>query len=660
MKINAYHRINLWWLGVCLLGAQAASSEPLPVKAGRQLRSSPSELFQLRALAYSPTPIGICSAADVALDRRFLVRDGAWIRQTGANAIRIYGGVRIAGDGTFTYGVTDDFFTEAARHGLWVIVGSYVAPALDFGSPFVRARVVQAHTNLVDRFKRQPNVLFWAIGNEVDQWVETSQQLAHWHQLVEETARAIKNTQGGSSGPGFGPYVTCVNGAFNSRIPSKALVPADSVAPSLDLWGINIYSGPTFGPLLRDVDRFTTRPFWVAECGIDTFDQRAQAADETSQAEYVVALAEQLYARPDILSGGVLGFYSDEWWKDPTGSCSRQNTGGAAFGGGPDNFLNEEFLGIFAVAPGVGPLDTIRPKAAFAALQSVWLNQCPCTNWANAVPVMSRYDAVNSETNAFNNFGGASYPFFSGASQPIVRCDRAGASGRPGDRALWARHRQNAGTSFGYFGFAETLYPFPLRTNEAVIGVNCSRFDLLTFDAWISTPAATNRWTVRLEDTDVANEWQNVSIALPLLSTNVQTIRVPLRSFLPAGRRIVDIRRVAQIVFQANAPASTSIPQPLVLDIIIDNLRILTQLPPGVPFRADYQQRAGVGGALDRWVIFPADPESDYVAQASGVLPTTNWTTLPGGPNCTGCVLDVAPVDARFYRVARGPLGLGE
>src|SRR6185503_9074682 len=309
---------------------KASASSQLPALSGRKLFSSAAEVFQLRAFSYSPTPIGACLPSSSTIDERFIRRDAPMMVAAGANAIRIYGGLRIARNGQFDFGVSSAFFQEAASNGLWVIVGTYVPPDMDFGNPATRALLVRAHTNLVSRFKNESNILMWALGNEVDQWLANTNQLKNWYSVVDEIAHAIRQEQGGGTGPSYGPYVTCVNGAFNSSIENKPLVPTDDIATNIDLWGVNIYSGPTLGGLFIQVAQNTTKPFWIAEMGIDSYDNASRIEDQTSQAKYVEALWEQVLAHRKLVIGGVLAFYSDEWWKDPAGQCAVHNTGGGA------------------------------------------------------------------------------------------------------------------------------------------------------------------------------------------------------------------------------------------------------------------------------------------------------------------------------------------
>lgn len=633
----------------------ARAAVELPTISGRKLFTASSQPFQLRALAYSPTPIGDCLPTNATLDVRYIRRDGPIMAAAGANTIRIYGGLRIAANGQFDFGVTRDFLREAASNGLWVVVGTFVAPGMNFADASVRAGIVSAHTNLLNRLRGEENILAYAIGNEVDQYLANTNQLMQWYTLVDEIARAMKQAQGGGSGPGFGPYMTSVNGIFNTNIVNKPILPASNVATNVDFWGANIYTGPTLGSVFLEIAKTTTKPFWIAEMGIDSFDSLNGVEDQSSQAKCAEALWEQVLAHRDLVFGAVLGFYPDEWWKDPHGSCSVQDTGGGAFGNGPDNYISDEWLGIVKVSPMAGSIDAISPKQAYYEIQRLWGGGCPCVTGAVVVPFLSKYDAIDKNTNAFNNYAGYDYSFFDGDGVPVVRADAVGASGNPGDRGLHATLTQPAGSRFGFFGITETLFPDSLTNLTGVTGVNLSSFDTLVFDAWLGSAGSSNRWRIRLEDTDFANEFQNINLDIPPLTTNVQSFTFPLSTFANSSAKVVDISRVAQIVFQINVPQSAALPAPLKVDLVIDNMRIFKSVSTNAPFLAALTQSPQVGWNTETTLQFPAAFGQDYFVQFRDTFGSGGWTNLPGFPHDRGCAIDRARMGNRFYRIVRSP-----
>ena len=210
-------------------------------------------------------------------------------------------------------------------------MGTDIDANTDFGNAAIRSQIVAAHVNFVHTFKSEPNILMRAPGNEIN-FFAPNNQLANWNSLLNAIAQAIKTEQGGGSGPGFGPYVCGITN-FANHDGSIGVAPQSSV-PQVDIWAVNVFNGPTYGGLFAEVEARCTKPFWVAECGIDSYSNTAQVEDEAMQALFVRSLWREIETRSDIACGAALGFWLDEWWK--AGLPAQHDTAGAAFGHAPD------------------------------------------------------------------------------------------------------------------------------------------------------------------------------------------------------------------------------------------------------------------------------------------------------------------------------------
>jgi hypothetical protein len=210
-----------------------------------------------------------------------------------------------------------------------------------------------------------------------------------------------------------------------------------------------------------------------------------------------------------------------------------------------------------------------------------------------------------------------------------------------------------ASVPFSYFGVVETLFP-EQRTNTAgITGIDWSGFDTLAFDAKVSTNTATNQWAVRLEDTDFTNEWNNVGVSLPPLTTTFQPVSIAMSQFLNGGDQTVDLSRVAQVVFQVAISNGHSSFDPLIIDLVIDNLHVYSSTSSAAPFRAGIGHRPLPGGRTEFTVTFPATNDVIHEVQFRESLSTGGWSGLPGSPHDRGCANDNAPATTRFYRVVR-------
>jgi len=133
---------------------------------------------------------------------------------------------------------------------------------------------------------------------------------------------------------------------------------------AVDVWGVNIYRGPTFGTLFEEWKALSTKPLYISEFGTDAFRTApyrplAGYEDEAMQAERLrslwIDLAEELSAEhpAKVCVGGTVFEWNDEWWKSSTGLPIAHDLGGFETtwnpNAHPDGFANEEWFGIVSV-----------------------------------------------------------------------------------------------------------------------------------------------------------------------------------------------------------------------------------------------------------------------------------------------------------------------
>ncbi|HXH90893.1 MAG TPA: cadherin repeat domain-containing protein [Thermoanaerobaculia bacterium] len=625
-------RAHIWAhtaAGCCaLLLTLAAHADPFvrPVVSGRQLLIG-GVPFELRSFAYSPVPIGENPAASTSTrytDARLIRRDGPLMTAAGANGIRIFDAMTIKSDGTGEVHTNLAFIREAALQGLWVVMGTGFPCDLDFANATIRNNVVQAHVNLAAQFGAEPNVLMWAPGNEMNLAIAHS-HFADWYSLLEAISSAVKTAQG-PGGPllcGDNGDVSSVDDACPTSVFSNGGATAGmTLAPSVDVWAVNLFRGASLGTLREELLAAPAKPYWIAEMGIDSFNNTLQVQDEASQAAVLKALWDQIRVFDDVLFGADLGFWSDEWWK--CGAPTVQDNCGNPFGNGPDNFINEEHLGAMRIAAGAqGEVNQVIPKQAYTASQTAWADACP--NALGPEPFLADFDAGTS-----NNYAGFSFGQQNGIGVTSGNT-AAGASGAANDFALRVAQASVPGAT-PYIIAVLTL--FPPSTNT---GYDFSSFDTLSFDIRKGTSTAFGSWLVRLEDSsDPPNEFMNDSVALSALTTSFQHIQIPLTSFT-APSKPVDLTRLAQIVFAAVLPGSR--PSSLEIDFILDNVRIYSSSAPASC------NRTPTGIALSPSSLVEGTPNSTVVGAFSTTDPDaadSHTYTLVNDPSNGGFGLSSA------------------
>jgi len=294
-------------------GAPAARIEV----AGRRVLVDGAPLH-LKGVCWNPVPRGGAHPADLDFGG-FVEHDADLMARAGINAVRTY---KTITDRT----VLDILWTR----GIWVLNDVY-----GYGGDAPEAVV-----NRVLAVKDHPAILMWTIGNE---WNYNGLYVGmNSHDSVARiavAARLVKETDPAHP-------VASIYG----DVPSLDII---NSLRDVDVWGINIYRGLGFGDVFDAHAARSGRPLFVAEYGADAFDARAWREDQEAQAKATEVLTEELVRRSSVRPGGTClgGFlfeFADEWWKDPGGSRSVQDTGGVAPGGGPypDGTFNEEWWGL--------------------------------------------------------------------------------------------------------------------------------------------------------------------------------------------------------------------------------------------------------------------------------------------------------------------------
>jgi hypothetical protein len=226
-------------------------------------RKIPTAVCLLFGLACPPTCFGQDGSSSVRIERSgngyLLLRDGKQFFIKGAGGARQHTeSVVAAGGNSIREWSPDRAALETARQlGLTVLVGlPFVAARHNFdytNAEEVRKQVDTVLATVRD-LKRNPAVLMWALGNELELDAPKQQRIASW-QAVEQTARAVKLED-----PNH-PVIAVLAGPGKDK-----LVELDRYCPSLDAVGINTYGGIINLPEIIQAQGLK-RPYIVTEFG---------------------------------------------------------------------------------------------------------------------------------------------------------------------------------------------------------------------------------------------------------------------------------------------------------------------------------------------------------------------------------------------------------
>ncbi len=317
-----------------------------------------------------------------------LDREMALLKSMGINAIRQYVGVPPKWVKYIyeTYGIFTVLNHALGRYG-FTVNGVYAAQT-DYSNPRVREGIKAEVVAMVEQFKGTPGVLMYLLGNEnnyglVWKTAETealpvgerdAAKARYLYSLFGETIRAIKAVD--TTRP-----VAMANGDL------QYLDIIAQEAKGLDIFGSNVYRGTSFGDAFQRVKTTLGVPIMFTEFGADAYHAREMREDQETQARYLLAQWEEIYANSAGKGGvgnsiGGLTFqWSDGWWKVKQEERLDIHDTDAGWGNAAykedytpgENNMNEEWWGIVAK----GPADfrgnfQLFPRAAFYALQRAY------------------------------------------------------------------------------------------------------------------------------------------------------------------------------------------------------------------------------------------------------------------------------------------------
>ncbi len=212
-------------------------------------------------------------------------------------------------------------------------------------------------TPTVNAYKNHPAILMWAIGNEWD--------LNHYYHPLSTTLQSAAFTEWAAqvihsldpNHPVASILADIDRGAQQPLLPlpwSLGITSTQQIvgdlAPSVDVWGLGIYRGATFGGLFGQWQQISAKPVFVAEFGADAYDHRIGAQNQPMQSDFDDQLWKEIFLHlssrwPDQPGlGGLIFEWNDEWWKN--GNACAQDITGETNPGQPDGYNDEDWFGI--------------------------------------------------------------------------------------------------------------------------------------------------------------------------------------------------------------------------------------------------------------------------------------------------------------------------
>ncbi len=319
---------------------------------------------EIRGACWSPAGIGTAPnpSARQAEFASWYERDIQLLHEMHANTVRVF----------LDFGTTPeayDILDYLYANQVMAIVG------VDYDGTYDMENL----DRVVEAYRDHPAVLLWAVGNEwnINMYYGAFDTLWEAAAATEAAAQRIKALD--AEHPVATIFGEIDLGATQPIAYTDSIV--NDVCPSVDVWGVNIYRGESFGTLFDQWASISAKPMFVAEFGADSYhttrhDPLQGHVDEGTQADFSHQLWMEVVdnlagaSATHGCAGGTVFAFNDEWWKADNGDpCLQEPHGYYAFwnpAAFPDGFANEEYFGLVTI-------DRVA-KASYGRFQSDFLS----------------------------------------------------------------------------------------------------------------------------------------------------------------------------------------------------------------------------------------------------------------------------------------------
>lgn len=320
--------------------------------------------------------------------RAALDEEMSLLKAMGVNTIRQYTGIPARWITYIyqTYGIYTMLNHSFGRYGL--TLNGVWAPNTEYSDPRVKELLLREVKELAQTYQNTPGLLLYLLGNENNYGLfwdgaetedipiedrKSTVRAEAMYQLFDEAVQQMKS----------------VDKAHPIAICNGDLLFLDIIArrcPSVDILGVNMYRGVSFGDAFDRVKKEYGKPLMFTEFGADAFNALTNNEDQQAQAHYMVGNWKEIYANAAGLGkagnsiGGFTFQFSDGWWKFGQTSNLDVHDNNASWSNGGylhdyeagENNMNEEWFGICSKgATNERGLYNLYPRAAYYALKEV-------------------------------------------------------------------------------------------------------------------------------------------------------------------------------------------------------------------------------------------------------------------------------------------------
>lgn len=314
------------------------------------------------------------------------------LQNMGVNSIRVYTGIPAKWIEYIydNYGIYTMLNHSFGRYGL-TIDGAWT-PVTIYSDKKTQDMLMSEVKKMAEEYKNTRGLLLFLLGNENNYGLFWAGAETEDFPDEEDKKREVGEKRGR-------PMYKLMNEASKAM---KAINPNNPVAicngdllfldivaaecKDVDIYGINVYRGKSFGDLFSRVKNEYGKPVLLTEFGSDVFNAKAGEEDQEAQAFYLKNNWKEIYENASGLGktgnsiGGYTFQFSDGWWKfGQTKNLDIHDNNASWSNGGYEydyaegqNNMNEEWFGICAKGPtNAAGNYTLYPRAAYYALKEI-------------------------------------------------------------------------------------------------------------------------------------------------------------------------------------------------------------------------------------------------------------------------------------------------
>ncbi|DBA00235.1 TPA: hypothetical protein N0F65_007879 [Lagenidium giganteum] len=339
---------------------------------GRKLLKDGHSFF-VRGVNYAPTPIGKPGRLDMLGEPSIFLRDLQNLRAMHANAVKTY---------DFYSSVDHSKYLDAAYNGgvdpiftvfsIW-IDQSLMDPRTRISSDEFQAMITN-YREMAELTGGHPGVMGYSIGGEMN-----SITVVHDQSFWDKFAALTQAVHQGLATHGNAHKIITTTFVDDGGASFRA---GEKFGADVDMWGSNVYQRDYPGSVIPTYMRVpSTKPLLVSEYGYPYASNIEEGRleelemvgklllNQAVQMEENYNMTDEL--REQILVGGFVFEYSDEWWK--SGDVGKHNLGQVRNIGFPLGYLAEEYFGLYkAVKAEEDETNILHPRPTVDLLTNLW------------------------------------------------------------------------------------------------------------------------------------------------------------------------------------------------------------------------------------------------------------------------------------------------